>query len=39
MAFHFLDPVMPQPGESVESLKQRVFVLMRDYYLHPAEKV
>jgi len=39
MGFHFLDPVMPKSGESVESLKQRVFVLMRDYYLHPAEKV
>src|ERR1700754_453015 len=32
MAIHFLDPVIPQPGESVESLKQRVFVLMWDYY-------
>jgi len=29
---HFLDPVTPQPGESVESLKQRVFVIMWDYY-------
>lgn len=33
LGFHFLDPVTPQPGESVESLKQRVFVLMRDYYV------
>jgi len=33
LAFHFLDPVIPQPGESVESLKQRVFVLMQDYYV------
>jgi 1-acyl-sn-glycerol-3-phosphate acyltransferase len=32
LAMHFLDPVAPQPGESVESLKQRVFVLMWDYY-------
>jgi 1-acyl-sn-glycerol-3-phosphate acyltransferase len=39
LGLHFLGPVTPQPGESVESLKQRVFVLMRDYYLHPAEKV
>jgi hypothetical protein len=30
---HFLDPVLPQPGEEVESLKQRVFVIMRDYYI------
>ena len=39
LAFHFLDPVTPQPGESVESLKQRVFILMQDYYLHPPQKV
>lgn len=30
---HFLDPIAPQPGESVESLKQRVFKVMWDYYL------
>ncbi len=28
LAMHFLDPVTPQPGESVESVKQRVFVLV-----------
>jgi 1-acyl-sn-glycerol-3-phosphate acyltransferase len=39
LGIHFLDPVTPLPGEKVESLKQRVFVLMRDYYLHPTEKV
>jgi 1-acyl-sn-glycerol-3-phosphate acyltransferase len=33
LAMHFLDPVTPLPGESVESLKQRVFVLMWDYYV------
>jgi len=32
LAMHFLDPVVPQPGEDVESLKQRVFVIMWDYY-------
>ena len=32
LAMHFLDPVAPQPGESVESLKQRVFKIMWDYY-------
>jgi 1-acyl-sn-glycerol-3-phosphate acyltransferase len=30
---HFLDPVPPQPGETVESLKQRVFRIMWDYYM------
>ena len=33
LAMHFLGPVTPEPGESVESFKQRVFVLMRDYYV------
>jgi len=33
LAMHFLDPVTALPGESVESLKQRVFVVMRDYYV------
>jgi 1-acyl-sn-glycerol-3-phosphate acyltransferase len=33
LAMHFLDPVAPQPGDTVESLKQKVFVLMRDYYV------
>jgi len=32
LAMHFLDPITPQPGESVDNLKQRVFVTMRDYY-------
>lgn len=39
LAMHFLDPVAPQPGDTAESLKQRVFGLMREYYLHPAQKV
>jgi len=29
---HFLDPVVPAPGENIESLKQRVFDLMWNYY-------
>jgi 1-acyl-sn-glycerol-3-phosphate acyltransferase len=39
LAMHFLDPITPQPGETVESLKQRVFVIMRDYYsTHSAKR-
>jgi 1-acyl-sn-glycerol-3-phosphate acyltransferase len=30
---HFLDPVVPLPGETIESLKQRVFDLMWNYYV------
>jgi 1-acyl-sn-glycerol-3-phosphate acyltransferase len=33
LAMHFLDPVVPQPGEDVETLKQRVFRIMWDYYV------
>jgi 1-acyl-sn-glycerol-3-phosphate acyltransferase len=33
LAMHFLDPVVPQPGDDVASLKQRVFVIMSDYYI------
>ena len=29
---YFLDPVMPAPDETVESLRQRVFTTMWDYY-------
>jgi len=29
---HFLDPVAPRPGESVESLKNRVFDIMSAHY-------
>jgi 1-acyl-sn-glycerol-3-phosphate acyltransferase len=29
---HFLDPVPPLPGDTVESLKERVFKLMWEYY-------
>ncbi len=39
MGMHFLDPVVPQPGETVESLKQRVFAIMHDYYLNPTEAI
>jgi 1-acyl-sn-glycerol-3-phosphate acyltransferase len=39
LSMHFLDPVGPQPGDTVDSLKQRVFKLMWDYYaaapIHP----
>lgn len=30
---HFLDPMVPLPGETIESLKQRVFELMWNYYV------
>jgi 1-acyl-sn-glycerol-3-phosphate acyltransferase len=33
LSMHFLDPVAPEPGESVESLKQRVFRMMWDHYV------
>ena len=33
LRMHFLDPVIPQPGEKVEHLKQRVFQIMWDYYI------
>ena len=39
LAMHFLDPVPPLQDDTVESLKQKVFVMMRDYYLHPGVKV
>jgi 1-acyl-sn-glycerol-3-phosphate acyltransferase len=32
LSMHFLDPVALQPGETVESLKKKVFTLMWDYY-------
>jgi 1-acyl-sn-glycerol-3-phosphate acyltransferase len=38
LAMHFLDPIAPQPGDTVESLKQKVFVLMRDYYVDALQK-
>ena len=34
LAMHFLDPIAPQPEDTVESLKQKVFAVMRDYYLN-----
>ncbi|GGA96388.1 lysophospholipid acyltransferase family protein [Puia dinghuensis] len=30
---HFLDPITPQPDDTVESLKQRVFDIMWKYYV------
>ena len=39
LAMHFLDPVAPAKQETVESLKQKVFTIMRDYYLDPGQKV
>jgi 1-acyl-sn-glycerol-3-phosphate acyltransferase len=33
LAMHFLDPIAPAPDETVETLKQKVFIVMRDYYL------
>ncbi|MBS1665443.1 MAG: 1-acyl-sn-glycerol-3-phosphate acyltransferase [Bacteroidetes bacterium] len=33
LSMHFLDPITPLPGESVDQLKDRVFLLMHDYYL------
>jgi len=36
LAMHFLPPVVPAPGETVEHLKQRVFEIMKDHYLRNA---
>jgi 1-acyl-sn-glycerol-3-phosphate acyltransferase len=33
LALHFLDPVAPQPGDSAEDLRKRVYAIMWDYYL------
>ncbi len=33
LRMHFLDPIAPQSGETVEALKQRVFRIMWDYYV------
>jgi len=32
LGLHFLDPIRPEPGDTAESLKQRVFKIMWDYY-------
>lgn len=32
LVMHFLDPVTPLPGESVDELRERVFRIMSDYY-------
>lgn len=36
---HFLDPVVPQPGETIESLKSKIFQLMWDYYAAGPKRV
>lgn len=36
LAMHFLPPVVAAPGESVETLKQRVYDLMKNHYLKNA---
>jgi 1-acyl-sn-glycerol-3-phosphate acyltransferase len=33
LRMHYLDPIVPEPGENVEGLKQRVFQIMWDYYV------
>jgi len=33
LAMHFLDPIAPKPEDNVESLKKRVYTVMRDYYV------
>ncbi|WEK34752.1 MAG: lysophospholipid acyltransferase family protein [Candidatus Pseudobacter hemicellulosilyticus] len=33
LAIHFLPPIAPEPGESTESLKNRVHALMLEYYV------
>lgn len=38
MGLHFLDPIVPQPGESIDSLKQRTFAIMWDYYVANKDK-
>ncbi|HEY6900428.1 MAG TPA: lysophospholipid acyltransferase family protein [Puia sp.] len=36
LSMHFLDPITPLPGESADQLKDRVFIIMRDYYINNA---
>ena len=36
---HFLDPISVHPGDDAESLKQRVFRVMWDYYSAPPHKI
>ena len=37
MEMHFLPPVIAQPGESAQSLKERVYAIMHDYYIKNAK--
>lgn len=34
LKIHFLAPITPAPGESIESLKERVFEIMKEYYVN-----
>ena len=38
LQMHFLQPVRMQEGETVDGLKERVFGIMRDYYLNKMKK-
>ncbi|MBS1948008.1 MAG: 1-acyl-sn-glycerol-3-phosphate acyltransferase [Bacteroidetes bacterium] len=33
LSMHFLAPVQPSPTDTVQSLKEKVFLIMRDYYV------
>jgi 1-acyl-sn-glycerol-3-phosphate acyltransferase len=33
LEMHFLPEVAPKPGETMEELKNRVFEIMKDYYV------
>ena len=37
MKMHFLPPVVAQPGETTQSLKERVYQIMYDYYKENAK--
>lgn len=37
MEMHFLPPVAAQPGETAQSLKEKVFKIMYDYYIEKAK--
>ena len=37
MEMHFLPPVVPQPGETAQSLKEKVYQIMWDYYTEKAK--
>ena len=37
MEMHFLPPVAPQPGETAQALKEKVFAIMYEYYMKNAK--